>query len=173
MREMFGWIAGLSNAFLGYGVFFMSTAEYPKGQLNPDAWLPFAITGAFLMGISVLYSSFSTKNEVKNLSQWRGSISIDQILKEIFTAMANKSFLIFFFGNLFLSVSWGLANTLTLYINTYFWEFEATQIKYFLPVYFVAAIIAFFITPQLVKKYDKKILVLVKHGLLPLFTQLF
>ena len=160
-REMFGWIAGLSNAFLGYGVFFMSTAEYPKGQLNPDAWLPFAITGAFLMGISVLYSSFSTKNEVKNLSQWRGSISIDQILKEIFTAMANKSFLIFFFGNLFLSVSWGLANTLTLYINTYFWEFEATQIKYFLPVYFVAAIIAFFITPQLVKKYDKKILVLV------------
>ena len=32
-REAFGWIAGLSNAFLGYGIFFASTPEYPQGQL--------------------------------------------------------------------------------------------------------------------------------------------
>ena len=74
-REMISWIAGLGNAFIGYGIFFTSTPEYPKGQLNPDAWLPFAITGAILMILSVLYSSISTRNESKNLSKWRGSIS--------------------------------------------------------------------------------------------------
>ncbi len=160
-REMIGWVAGLSNAFLGYGLFFASTPEYPQGQLNPDAWFPFAVTGAVFMIISVLYSSISTKNEIKSLSKWSGSISLGDILKELKLAISNKSFLIFFFGNLFLSLSWGLANTLTLFVNTYFWEFEATQIKYFLPIYLVATLMAFYLTPRLVKFYDKRNLVLI------------
>ena len=163
-REMIAWVAGLSNAFLGYGIFFASTLEYPQGQLNPDAWLPFAITGAIVMVITVLYSSFSTKNEVKALSKWSGSISLGDILKELKIALGNKSFLIFFFGNLFLSLSWGLANTLTLFVNTYFWEFEATQIKYFLPIYLVATLFAFYLTPRLVDLYDKRLIVLVCIG---------
>ena len=163
-REMIAWVAGLSNAFLGYGIFFASTPEYPQGQLNPDAWLPFAITGAIVMVITVLYSSFSTKNEVKALSKWSGSISLGDILKELKIALGNKSFLIFFFGNLFLSLSWGLANTLTLFVNTYFWEFEATQIKYFLPIYLVATLFAFYLTPRLVDLYDKRLIVLVCIG---------
>ena len=163
-REMIAWVAGLSNAFLGYGIFFASTPEYPQGQLNPDAWLPFAITGAIVMVITVLYSSFSTKNEVKSLSKWTGSISLGDILKELKIALGNKSFLIFFFGNLFLSLSWGLANTLTLFVNTYFWEFEATQIKYFLPIYLLATLFAFYLTPRLVDIYDKRLIVLVCIG---------
>ena len=163
-REMIAWVAGLSNAFLGYGIFFASTPEYPQGQLNPDAWLPFAITGAIVMVITVLYSSFSTKNQVKSLSKWSGSISLGDILKELKIALGNKSFLIFFFGNLFLSLSWGLANTLTLFVNTYFWEFEATQIKYFLPIYLVATLFAFYLTPRLVNLYDKRLIVLVCIG---------
>jgi Na+/melibiose symporter-like transporter len=163
-REMIAWVAGLSNAFLGYGIFFASTPEYPQGQLNPDAWLPFAITGAIVMVITVLYSSFSTKNQVKSLSKWSGSISLGDILKELKIALGNKSFLIFFFGNLFLSLAWGLANTLTLFVNTYFWEFEATQIKYFLPIYLVATLFAFYLTPRLVDLYDKRLIVLVCIG---------
>ena len=163
-REMIAWVAGLSNAFLGYGIFFASTPEYTQGQLNPDAWLPFAITGAIVMVITVLYSSFSTKNQVKSLSKWSGSISLGDILKELKIALGNKSFLIFFFGNLFLSLAWGLANTLTLFVNTYFWEFEATQIKYFLPIYLVATLFAFYLTPRLVDLYDKRLIVLVCIG---------
>jgi Na+/melibiose symporter-like transporter len=163
-REMIAWVAGLSNAFLGYGIFFASTPDYPQGQLNPDAWLPFAITGAIVMVITVLYSSFSTKNEIKTLSKWSGSISLGDILNELKIALGNKSFLIFFFGNLFLSLAWGLANTLTLFVNTYFWEFEATQIKYFLPIYLVATLFAFYLTPRLVDLYDKRLIVLVCIG---------
>ena len=66
-REMFAWVAGLSNAFLGYGVFFASTPEFPQGQLNPDVWFPFALTGAAIMVFSVLYSSLSTKDEINSL----------------------------------------------------------------------------------------------------------
>ena len=160
-REMFGWIAGLSNAFLGYGIFFASTPEFPQGQLNPDAWFPFALTGAIIMILSVLYSSISTKNEIKSLSSWSGAISLTDIFSELKIALGNKAFLIFFFGNLFLSLAWGLANTLTLFVNTYFWKFEATQIKYFLPIYLIGTLLAFYITPRMVNLYDKRKIVLI------------
>ena len=160
-REGFGWIAGLSNAFLGYGIFFASTPEYPQGQLNPDAWFPFALTGAIVMIISVLYSSYSTKDEIKSLSKWTGNITLTDIFKELRIAIGNKSFLIFFFGNLFLSLSWGLANTLTLFVNTYFWEFEATQIKYFLPIYLMGTLLALYLTPKLVNLFDKRTIVMI------------
>ena len=169
-REMFAWVAGLSNAFLGYGVFFASTNEFPQGQLNPDAWFPFAVTGALIMIFSVLYSSLSTKNEIDSLSKWSGSITLTAIFTELKIALGNKSFLIFFFGNLFLSLSWGLANTLTLFVNTYFWEFEATQIKYFLPIYLVATLFAFYLTPIMVNRYDKRIIVLVCIGAVGLLS---
>ena len=160
-REAFGWIAGLSNAFLGYGIFFASTPEYPQGQLNPDAWFPFALTGAIVMIISVLYSSYSTKDEIKSLSKWTGNITLTDIFKELRIAIGNKSFLVFFFGNLFLSLSWGLANTLTLFVNTYFWEFEATQIKYFLPIYLMGTLLALYLTPKLVNLFDKRTIVMI------------
>ena len=160
-REMMGWVAGLSNAFLGYGIFFVSTPEYPRGQLNPDVWFPFALTGAVIMIVSVLYSSFSTKDEIKGLSKWQGTIALKEILKELKIAITNKAFLIFFFGNLFLSLAWGLANTLTLFVNTYFWDFEATQIKYFLPIYLIATLLAFFITPRIVRVLEKRTVVLI------------
>ena len=169
-REMMGWVAGLSNAFLGYGVFFASTAEYPKGQLNPDAWFPFALTGAIIMIVSVLYSSFSTRDEIKGLSKWQGNIALIEILKELKIAITNKAFLIFFFGNLFLSLAWGLANTLTLFVNTYFWEFEATQIKYLLPIYLIATLLAFFITPRIVRILEKRTIVLIAIAGVGLFS---
>ena len=169
-REAFGWIAGLSNAFLGYGIFFASTPEYPQGQLNPDAWFPFALTGAIVMIISVLYSSYSTKDEIKSLSKWTGNITLTDIFKELRIAIGNKSFLIFFFGNLFLSLSWGLANTLTLFVNTYFWEFEATQIKYFLPIYLMGTLLALYLTPKLVNLFDKRTIVMISISVVGIFA---
>ena len=169
-REAFGWIAGLSNAFLGYGIFFASTPEYPQGQLNPDVWFPFALTGAIVMIISVLYSSYSTKDEIKSLSKWTGNITLTDIFKELRVAIGNKSFLIFFFGNLFLSLSWGLANTLTLFVNTYFWEFEATQIKYFLPIYLFGTLLALYLTPKLVNLFDKRTIVMISISAVGIFA---
>jgi len=79
-REMFAWTAGISNAFLGYFVFFKSTPDYPLGQLNPEAYFPLATTGGALMVISILYSSFKTRNDISNLSSWSGSTSFPQMI---------------------------------------------------------------------------------------------
>ena len=160
IRELFAWLAGLSNAFLGYYVFFASTPEYPKGQLNPDAWAPFGYTGAAIMGLFIIISSIATLRYGTALSSWEGRITLKDIYTEIRLALTNKTFVIFFFGSFGLSVAWGLGNTLTLYINTYFWELSGTQITLFLPMYVVCAFLAFAFAPRLVKLFEKRSIIL-------------
>ena len=159
-RELFAWVAGISNAFLAYFIFFRSTPEYPLGQLNPEAYFSLAITGGIIMAMAVLFSSLSTRHEIKKLSDWKGSNSLSEIFNELLIAISNKSFLLFFFGNLTLSISWGLLNNLTLFINTDFWGLKGSQISIFLIVYLTTAFIAFALTPRLVTRLGKRNLVL-------------
>ena len=159
-REIFAWTAGISNAFLGYFVFFKSTPDYPLGQLNPEAYFPLATTGGVLMIISILYSSFKTRNDISNLSSWSGSTSFPQMISELKIAITNKSFILFFLGSLTLSISWGMLNSLTLFINTDFWGLRGDQLGIFLFIYFPAAFLAFSITPRLVVKLGKRRFVL-------------
>lgn len=160
-RELFAWTAGISNAFFAYFVFFRSTPEYPQGQLNPEAYFDLALLGGFVMAISVIFSTISTRNEINNLSSWKGATQLTQILNEILIALTNKSFLIFFFGNLSLSICWGLLNNLTLFINTDFWGLKGKQITIFLFIYFFTAFLAFALTPKLVKIFDKRNFVMI------------
>ena len=160
-RELFAWTAGISNAFFAYFVFFRSTPEYPQGQLNPEAYFDLALLGGFVMAVSIIFSTISTRNEVNNLSSWEGTTQLTQIINEIRIALTNKSFLIFFFGNLSLSICWGLLNNLTLFINTDFWELKGKQITIFLFIYFFSAFLAFALTPKLVKIFDKRNFVMI------------
>ena len=159
-REMFAWIAGICNAFIAYNIFFRSTQEYPYGQLNPEAYFPLALTGAIFMVLSLLYSSITTTNKIENLSKWTEAVTLKQIIKELKIAISNKSFILFFLGSLTLSISWGLLNSLTLFINTDFWGLKGSQIGIFLYIYFGAAFLAFYITPKLVGLIGKRNFVL-------------
>ena len=159
-REMFAWVAGISNAFLAYNIFFRSTPEYPYGQLNPESYFPLALTGAIFMVLSLLYSSITTTSKIENLSKWTEAVTLKQIIKELKIAISNKSFILFFLGSLTLSISWGLLNSLTLYNNTDFWGLKGSQIGIFLYIYFGAAFLAFYITPKFVALIGKRNFVL-------------
>ena len=169
-RELFGWLAGLTNAFLGYFIFLRATPEYPRGMLNPDAYLPFAFAGAAIMIMSILFSSFSTLKVGQSLSRWSGSIKLIDIYNEIKIALSNRSFIRLFFINLTLAIAWGLGNALTLYVNTFFWEFTTVQITAFLPVYAVCSYFGFLLTPVLIKKFDKKNIVIISLSIVSFMT---
>ena len=53
---------------------------------------------------------------------------------------------------------------------TYFWEFEATQIKYFLPIYLIGTIFAFYLTPKMVKRFDKRNIVVICIGMVGILS---
>ena len=75
-------------------------------------------------------------------------------------ALKNKSFLIFFFGYLFIAVSWGMGSSLQIYMNTYFWEFQSNMLASYLGIYVLATFTAFLAVPKLVQFYEKRTILL-------------
>ena len=159
-REMFGWAGGLFNAFLAYTVFFKDTPEYIPGTQNPEPWIYYGMTGAVLMSISVLVTYFGTLKYRNTSLNDQISFDLKLIFSQIFIALKNKSFLIFFFGYLFIAVSWGLNSSLQIYMNTYFWEFKSIMIASFLGIYVLSTFSAFLLVPKLVLFLEKRSILL-------------
>ncbi len=159
-REMMGWGGGLFNAFLAYTVFFKDTVEYIPGTKNPEPWFYYGITGAVIMCLAVLISYFGTLKYRNSSLNNEMSFDLKLIVSQIFVAIKNKSFLIFFFGYLFIAISWGLNSSLQLYMNTYFWEFKSIMIASFLGIYALSTFSAFLLVPRLVLYIEKRAILL-------------
>ena len=159
-REMLGWMGGLFNAFLAYMVFFRDTPDYVPGLKNPDPWIFYGMTGATIMCISVLVTFFGTRKYIQNPIEHAETFNLKLVFKQIFIALKNKSFLIFFFGYLFIAVSWGMGSSLQVYMNTYFWKFPSNMLASYLGIYVLATFTAFMFVPKLVRFYEKRSILL-------------
>ena len=134
-RELLGWFGGLFNAFLAYTIFFKDTPDYMPGTKNPDPWIYYCMPGASIMCISVLLTYFGTLKYRNQSDEYIATVDLKLIFNQIFIALKNKSFLIFFFGYLFIAVSWGMGSSLQIYMNTYFWEFKSIMLASYLGIY--------------------------------------
>ena len=160
-RELLGWFGGLFNAFLAYTIFFKDTPDYMPGTKNPDPWIYYGMTGATIMCISVLLTYFGTLKYRNHSDTKIATFNLRLILNQIFIALKNKSFLIFFFGYLFIAISWGMGSSLQIYMNTYFWEFKSIMLASYLGIYVLSTLSAYLIVPRLVEVIEKKTILLI------------
>ena len=159
-RELLGWMGGLFNAFLAYTIFFKDTPDYMPGTKNPEPWIYYGMTGAIIMCLSVLVTYFGTLKYRDNSQIDITTFNLRLIFNQIFIALKNRSFLIFFFGYLFIAVSWGMGSSLQIYMNTYFWEFKSIMLASYLGIYVLSTISAFLLVPALVKVIEKRTILL-------------
>ena len=160
-RELLGWFGGLFNAFLAYTIFFKDTPDYMPGTKNPDPWIYYGMTGASIMCISVLLTYFGTLKYRNHSDAKIATFNLKLIVNQIFIALKNKSFLIFFFGYLFIAISWGMGSSLQIYMNTYFWEFKSIMLASYLGIYVLSTLSAYLIVPRLVEVIEKKTILLI------------
>ena len=159
-RELLGWMGGLFNAFLAYTIFFKDTPDYMPGTKNPEPWIHYGMTGAIIMCASVLITYFGTLKYRDNSQIDIPVFNLKLIFNQIYIALKNRSFLIFFFGYLFIAVSWGMGSTLQIYMNTYFWEFKSIMLASYLGIYVLSTISAFLLVPTLVRVIEKRTILL-------------
>jgi len=112
------------------------------------------------MCISVLATYFGTLKYRNNTMIETQVFTLKLILSQILVALKNKSFLIFFFGYLFIAVSWGMGSSLQIYMNTYFWEFKSKILASFLGIYVLSTFTAFLVVPRLVQFFEKRSILL-------------
>lgn len=157
-RFLFGWLAGLIVAILGYLVFFAEQADGRDGRLVAAAYQDFGWLCAVTIAAGILTCAAGTHRIIPALKvpDTRPGLSLRGFFGELRAVFANRSFRMLFFGALFSAAGWGYINAISFYMNTYFWQLSTDQIGLLTLSLFPAVIFAFLLAPMVSAFYDKK-----------------
>lgn len=156
-RSAFGYLGGLGMALLAYLVFLRSTPAYPQGQLNPHGYSAYGAVSAVVMFAAILLSAAGTQRFVPFLHRpTEAPRKLGEFVREMFSTLANRSFLMTLGSGSFQSLAGGVHYALTLYFATYYWELTSRQISVLVVQSFIAALAASALAPRAARLMGKK-----------------
>jgi len=157
-RFFFGWWGGLGMAVLAYAVFLQPDAAHPVGVLNPAGYRRYGIAAAIVMLVAILASAGGTHRFIPYLKAPppRRRLGIRGTVRELFESLSNRSFLALFCAGIFAAMGTGLTAGISIYVNTYFWELDSSQISVLVLSSFLSAVAAVAATPAVSRSLGKK-----------------
>jgi Na+/melibiose symporter-like transporter len=161
-RMFFTIIGGFAATLIGFQFFFAPSAEFPVGQMNDAAYVPFAATLGLLMVITIGWSAWGTRQFIPYLSVPAGNrhVTLAEALKRTFTDMREAlrlpDFRWLFSGVLLVYLMIGTNAALDIYMYTYFWEFSSSDIVLLTPTYAIGAVIGLTLAPAFQRRYGKR-----------------
>ncbi|WP_284124455.1 MFS transporter [Parerythrobacter aestuarii] len=159
LRFWFGYIGAFGFGAMSLYFFFVPTEEYPRGQLNPEGYVWFAIAGGILIALAVLASAFGTKSRIPYLRQVRErpqKLTLVDHLREMADAFTHRPFLAIFGYSLFKQTAIGLYVATTIYFGTYVFQLTAGELAILTLENLVAATLATPLAPRLAKRFGKR-----------------
>lgn len=129
-RHFFGAISFIGVFALGFLVYFAPTADYPNGQLNPNAYGPFTGWLSLAMVLTIWYSAFGTRSRIPYLPQPRKgqTFTMGGVISNTTQAIKNSSFRSIIGGFAIIIIAFGAAGALNLYMLTFFWQLSSNGI---------------------------------------------
>ncbi|TDJ46007.1 MAG: hypothetical protein E2O52_05645 [Gammaproteobacteria bacterium] len=159
-RTMAGWLGAIVLTAVAFTVFFQPTAEYPQGQLNPDAYPLFGVTFGLMATFAILIATWGTHSQIPYLHrQTDGQTNLRKpgyYLQELIKVLRNRSFLAIFLVSISFFIMLGVQRTLALHMNTYFWALETETIQYLFYTFFGATLVTVPLVKYLIDWLDKK-----------------
>ena len=156
-RYFFGWFGGLTMTVLALQVFLRPDAAHPVGQLNPAGYQVYALVAAAIMFGAIMISAIGTH---RHIARFKAppvrKISLGQLAKEMLGTLTHGSFLVLMGAGLFNAMALGLALSLNLYFNTYFWQLSSGQIAALASANFISAALAFALAAPISTRLGKK-----------------
>ena len=152
-RVFFTVLGGLAAAILTYGVFLKGNGRFDGAAYSPLAWVLSAI-----VAVAAVLSTLGTLGSRGRLhaAPDAGSFSPRQFAGEVFEVLRNRSFVSLFMPCLILFTALGVAGTLTLHANTYFWKLTASQILLLTVIAPPGIFIGIFGASLLARRIEKK-----------------
>lgn len=141
---------------LGLGV-FMSGAD---GLVNRAAYAPFAWTCAAIMAAGGFAAAFATRGVLDRLHapEARAAPKPGRLLGEIGEIFQNRSFVILFGAVVVFWIAQGVAGSLALYLNKYFWNLPTSSVQLILIATTLGPFVGAPLTAVLNRAVDKKAL---------------
>ncbi len=152
----------LAVGMIGMPVFalhyiLVPTAEQPVGQLNATGYPIYGAIAAAVMLLSVLISSWGTHHRIPTLIAHQGTerATMSGLWAGMKTLLQDRTFSSVLLCTFFFSVGAGLANTLGVYVRTYFWQLSAANIAVIVSAAFWGVILGLVVV-HFSKKFGKK-----------------
>ena len=157
-RTIFGMTGMLVVLGVGFGWFFASSEEFPDGQLNGSAYAPFAAVLGVVMAVSILATAWGTRHVIPGLPSvdsrkaWRSS----DLFLDIVIAARNASFRWLVVGMIILAIPVGVGMSLSVYMNTFFWEVTPSSVGTILGAYTLGSVLGLLAAPRLSRALEKR-----------------
>lgn len=153
-RVLFTVIGGIAAAYLAWGVFLKGDGRYHSAAYIPLVWTFVAIV---LFG--AVLSTFGTLGSRDRLhaAPTGQRFGATQFLKEMGEVLRNRSFISLFMPCLILFTALGVAGTLTLHANSFFWKLTSGQILFLQAVVApVGIFLGLFLAAALARRIEKR-----------------
>lgn len=144
---------------LGFGLFFAPTEVFENGQLNADAYPPFAFCLAVVMFVTIWWSAYGTRSCIPHLpapSDPLTRVNVKAVVLESLGAMKNRSFLWMMLGFTIVIVAFGVGSAMALYLFTFFWELTRFQVLVVLLTGPAGSLIGYAVATMLFARFDKR-----------------
>lgn len=158
LRYFFGWWGGLSTAVLTFSVLLVPTEEYPVGVLNPHGYETYGAITSVLILVAILLSTLGTHKYIPQLKQPQqtGYLPVRTLARQTLETISEGSFRALFISAMFGALASGLSTSMSVYINTFYWELDNKQIAMITSTLFVSAVLAVLIAPRISRRFGKK-----------------
>ncbi len=158
-NSFFVWVGGAFATTLALRIFFPSTAEYPRGILNPEPWPIFALSISIAVVVILFASAWFTRDRIPFLPQRAAEtpgFSVKEFGRDIVKALSNINYVWLLVAYFFLSMMLGLREGLRMYTQTFYWGLNSEQLSLFIIGSFIGYLSAFILAPRLHGRLDKK-----------------
>lgn len=179
-RYLFGWTGAGMITLLAYLWLLSPGGRLSDGLRNPAGYGPWSAVGAGMIGGAILLCALGTHHLIPTLKRPQDAprFSLGRLGDEVREALGNPSYRTLVVAALFSSVGIAFTDVFGLYLNTYFWEFQATQLAAFVPALIVGVLFGATLARPLSARFDKRrsalalTTVAVTVGPLPVFLRL-
>ena len=140
-------------------VWFFIFPGFENDRMTQGAYSPIVIFCSSLIMICMLGSAFATRGQIARMRPVPDDLppfSFKQLMLEMGSAIQNRNYLYLLLGLFFLSITIGTHETLSLYMNTFYWEFTDTQIGWLIMSNVIGYAIGFATAASLHQKYEKR-----------------
>lgn len=159
-----GMIGGLATVLIGFGLFFKG----PDGLAQKATYTPFAMTCAAVAiggALAAMWGTFVLRDRAHPIAMNRPGW-LRALLAGLVEIFRNRSFRVLFSSSVLFFVAQGVALSLGLHANTYFWRLSGDGIKVVMLAYFCGLLAGAPLIGMFAHLFDKKRMLLVSLGIL-------
>ncbi len=159
LRYLFGYAGAFGFTAFALTFFLVATPEFPKGQLNPAGYGPFALMGGALCFAAIMVCGLGTHSRIPMLRQPNNTEPTSTItvhFREMFQSFNHRGFLSIFGFGVCKYTAIGLYSAMTLYFATYLFKLTSGQTAILTLDGLVAAFIAAPLAPYFSRQIGKR-----------------